>query len=155
MLFAKSSLSALLVSLCFSCLVVAQGDFFFTFEPGGQNQDQFKTIDVGDTGSLYIYWSTNGPADSDLDVGAFIDVFTDTPGFVEFTAAETFDYEITVAGVPVFNRLLDVNGGGGHAGPPGNLQPDFIDELSAFTVTGGPGILEAKQWQRRFSGFRI
>ena len=123
--------------------VVAQGDFFFTFAPGGANADNTGTFDVGDTGSLIVYWSTNGPNDSDLDVGAFIDVTSSTAGVIEFTAAETFDFEIQVGGQVVGNRIADVNGGGGSFGPADSVTADFVDELSAFTVVGGPGIIEA------------
>ena len=121
----------------------AQGDFFFTFQKGESNSDQEAFFQLGDSGSLWIYWSTNGPADSDLNVGAFIDIFTSESGIIEFTAAETFDFELTVGNQTVGNRLLDENGQGGLIGPPLDLAANFIDELAAFTVTGGPGILEA------------
>ena len=123
--------------------VAAQGDFFFTFAPGGANADNTGTFNVGDSGSLYVYWSTNGPNDSDLDVGAFIDVTSGTSGILEFTAAETFDFEITVGGQVTGNRILDAMGGGGSVGPADSVTADFVDELSAFTVVGGPGIIEA------------
>ena len=129
--------------------VSAQGDFFFSFEAGGANEDQKAEMSVGDTGSLYVYWSTNGPADSDLSVGAFIDVFTSADGIIEFTAAETFDYQITVAGTPIGNRNLDAMGGGGSVGPA-DTTANFIDEMAAFTVTGGPGILEANNGSGAF-----
>ena len=118
--------------------VFAQSDFFFSFDQAGPNTNQSRDFNVGDSGSLWIYWSTNGPADSDLDVGAFIDVFTSTSGVIEFTAAETFDYELLVAGMPV--GITRLNGEG--LGPAENLSADFIDELFAFTVTGS-GIVES------------
>ena len=123
--------------------VSAQGDFFFSFTEGGTNGDQAMDFEVGDTGSLYVYWSTNGPSDSDLNVGAFIDVFSSTSGVIEFTAAETFDYVISVGGQQTGNRILDANGGGGSVGPAESVSADMIDELAAFTVVGGPGIIEA------------
>ena len=123
--------------------VSAQGDFFFSFTEGGSNGDQAMDFNVGDTGSLYVYWSTNGPSDSDLNVGAFIDVMSTTAGIIQFTAAETFDYEITVNGTATGNRILDANGMGGAVGPAESVADDFINELAAFTVVGGPGILEA------------
>ena len=121
----------------------AQGDFFFSFSEGGPNEDQAMNFDLGDSGSLYLYWSTNGPADSDLSVGAFVDIFTTSSGVIQFTSAETFDFGINIAGTPIGNRWLDENGGGGSVGPAESVAADFINELSAFTVTGGPGILEA------------
>ena len=131
----------LLTTLLASCNVIAQGDFFFSFTAGGANSDQSMDFDVGDTGSLWVYWSTNGPADSDLDLGAIIDVFSSTSGVIEFTAAETFDFDIEVVGYDVGNRLCDANGGGCGL-LPGDVSADLVDELAAFTVAGGPGILE-------------
>ena len=122
--------------------VSAQGDFFFSFAEGGANENQTGEFAVGDSGSLFVYWSTNGPNDSDLNVGAFIDVFSSTSGVIEFTAAETFDYEITVGGQAIGNRILDAQGGGGSIGPADSVTADMIDELASFTVTGGPGIIE-------------
>ena len=114
---------------------VAQSDFFFSFDQGGPNADQSATFNVGDTGSLWIYWSTNGPADSSLNVGAFIDLLSSNTGVIEFTQAETFDYDITVGGVDIGNRWLDDNGGGGSIGQTADsITADFIDELHAFTV---------------------
>ena len=86
---------AICVFVCAAGSAVAQGDFFFTFLDGGPNVNQSASFQVGDTGSLYVYWTTNGPADADLSVGATIDVISDTAGIIEFTAAQTFDYLIT------------------------------------------------------------
>ena len=119
------------------------GDFFFSFTEDGANEGQEMEFVTGDTGSLFVYWSTNGPENSELDQGAFIDVLTDRAGVIEFTAAETFDFEITDAGTPVDNRWLDENGLDGFVGPAESIAANFIDELAAFTVLNGPGIVEA------------
>lgn len=128
---------ALSIALLGVLNVHAQGDFFFTSSQGGANQDQTVNLDVGDSGSLWLYWSTNGPADSDL-FGGFIDIFTSNSGVIEFTAAETFDYDFTVGGNPTgFTRWA-----GEGFGPSTDFTSDFINELAGFTVTGD-GILEA------------
>ena len=127
----------LLVSCVGASSVFAQGDFFFSFDQGGPNIDQSRNFNVGDSGSLWVYWSTNGPADSDLEVGAFIDVFSTNSGVIEFTAAETFDYDLLVGGEPSGDTRLNGEG----LGPANEVTPDFVDELVAFTVTGN-GILE-------------
>ena len=116
--------------------VFAQSDFFFSFDQEGPNTNQSRDFNVGDSGSLWIYWSTNGPADSELTVGAFIDVFTSNSGVIEFTAAETFDYDIVLGGQTIGTRL---NGEG--LGPAQDLTSHFINEFFGFTVTG-PGIFE-------------
>ena len=109
-------------------------------------------FEVGDTGSLWIYWSTNGPADSDLEIGAFIDVLSSNSGVIEFTAAQTFDFEIvrTDSGDGVGNRLQNANGAGGFAGPAMSVSADLVQELAAFTVTGGPGIIESNNGSGEF-----
>ena len=124
--------------------VSAQSDFFFSFTEGGTNGDQSMAFDSGGSGSLYIYWSTNGPANSDLDVGAFIDVATSTAGIIEFTAAETFDFDILVGDTPIGTRLA----GEGVGSVP--VESDFVDELAAFTVTGD-GILESNNGTGAFT----
>ena len=123
--------------------VSAQGDFFFAFNEDDANADASANFNIGDTGQLWVYWSTNGPNDSDLNVGAFIDVFSSNIGVIEFTAAETFDYQIEIPGHIPGNRLLNASGGGGSFGPAlGGVADNFIDELAAVTVTGGDGIRE-------------
>ena len=125
----------------------AVGDFFFSFQQNGPNNNQVQGFNPGDTGTLWIYWSTNGPADSDLDVGAFIDVISSTPGIIEFTAAETFDYELLDSSTGQLtgrSRLLNFG-----FGPNGNVLPDFIDELVAFTLHGS-GIVEANNGSSDF-----
>ena len=120
--------------------VSAQGDFFFSFAQDGANADQSMDFNIGDTGSLWVYWSTNGPADSDLSVGAFLDIFSSTAGVIEFTGAETFDYDLLVGGNP--SGLTRLNGEGFGPVDPADITANMIDEMPGFTVTGG-GILEA------------
>ena len=136
-----------------SSSVFAQTDFFWSTSALGQgasNEDVKVNLSNGDTGSLYLYFSTNGPADSDLSVGAFLDVATSQSGVIQFTRAETFDFAITVAGTPIANRWLDNMGGGGSAGETGTVGDDLIDEWNAFTVTGGQGILESNNGSGAF-----
>lgn len=73
--------------------------------------------------TIWVYWSTNGPADSDLSVGALIDVTTSTPGIIEFTAAETFDYTLLVGNAQFGTRWMNEG-----VGPALGVSPDFIDQ---------------------------
>ena len=135
--------------------VFSQTDFFWSFHDlndGATNSDAVGNFAIGDTGSLFMYYSTNGPADSDLSVGAFLDIATSQSGVIRFTDAETFDFAIhdTNTNLPIDNRWLDEKGGGGSAGHTGTVLDDFIDEWNAFTVTGGTGILEHNNGQGMF-----
>lgn len=136
-----------------SSSVFAQTDFFwstFNLNEGATNDDVKVELNNGDTGSLFLYYSTNGPADSNLSVGAFLDVATSAAGVIQFTRAETFDFNISVSGTPIDKRWLDDMGGGGSAGETGTVTDDLIDEWNAFTVTGGQGILETNNGSGAF-----
>ena len=140
----------LLITLAIACLtaspVGAQTDFFwspFELNSGATNSDASVNFEQGSSGSLFLYFSTDGVNDTDMWVGAFLDIATSVDGVIEFTRAETFDFAIVNNGTPVSNRWLDSQGGGGSAGETGTVTSNFIDEYHAFMVTGGLGILEA------------
>ena len=117
----------------------AQTDFFWSLSDlnnGATNSDEVATFNTGESGSLFLYYSTNGPADSNLDVGAFLDIATTNAGVIQFTNAETFDFSITTGGQNFNNRWQ-------YAGMTGTVTDDFVDELVAFVVASGTGILES------------
>ncbi|MEM9411501.1 MAG: PEP-CTERM sorting domain-containing protein [Planctomycetota bacterium] len=131
------------MAFAYSTCLQAQSDFFFSFERAGDNSDQSGVFNVGDSGSLWIYWSTNGPNDSDLDVGGFLDISTTNSGVIEFVQAQTFDYDILVNGnIDIGNRWTNDTGGGGSVGfTAASITSDFIDDLHAFTLMEA-GIIE-------------
>ena len=143
------------IVLIVSCIFVSnvsaqfQYDFFWSdMDLGSEalNQDLEIDLQVGEETTLFLYWSTNGPADSDISVGCAVDVMTSQTGIIRFESAESMDYDITIpsSGNADFgNRLTDDQGGGGFCGPAGIVENDMIVELIAFTVNGGPGVLEA------------
>ena len=123
----------------------AQSDFFWSLadlNSGATNSAVDAQFNQGDTGSLFIYYTTNGPANSDLSTGAFLDIESSNSGVIQFTGAETFDFRITENDTTIGYRWTDGLGGGGFAGPSNNFTDDFIDEFRAFTIAGGPGIQE-------------
>ena len=138
------------------CTTVASAQFEYDFfwsdknlNEGATNGDLVVNAEVGEVVELYMYWSTNGPADSDISVGCAVDVSTTQSGVVAFESAETLEFEIVVpsADVVIGARWQDADGaggygGGGYAGPTDAVSSDFIDLLWAFTVSGN-GILEA------------
>jgi hypothetical protein len=111
-------------------------DFFwstFGLNSGAVNSSMpVAFFSEGSSGSLFLYYDT---MTSEMDTGAFLDIATSTPGVIEFTAAESFDFPITVMGIPVDLRWGDAFGN------IGAVSPNFIDEFGAFTVINGTGIL--------------
>ena len=118
----------------------AQSDFFWSFNglnQGATNSNATGEFSPGSSGSIFLYYSTNGPANSDLSVGAFLDISTSESGIVRFTGAETFDFGISLFGFPLAMRWGDL------VGETSSVSDDLIDELAALTLFNGLGILEA------------
>lgn len=88
----------------------------------------------GDTGSLFLYYSTNGPINSNIELGAFLDIQTSKPGIINFTNAETFDFDLVVdeTGANVGARWEDSS----TFGQTGIVTANSIDQWSAFGAFG-------------------
>lgn len=131
-------LCAVIAVLISSGVTVAQSDFFLSFQnlnQGASNSNPVESFSPGDSGTLYLYWTTNGPADSDIDTGAFVDLQTTQSGVIQFTSAQTFNFNITLLGSTVGPRW-DVFGG------TAAVSDDAVDGLSAFVIFSGLGMKE-------------
>lgn len=118
-----------------------QTDFFWSLNglnQGAVNADLSVEIPAGTTSIAYLYYTTNGPANSDIGTGAFLDMVTSQTDVIQFNSAETLDFDITLFSQPVGQRWAD------SAGATGTVTDDAIDELSAFTIFSGSGILESQ-----------
>ena len=139
----------LLVALSFVSnpgVAKGQGDFFWsTALPGSGdvvNDDLEVNIGLGESRAIHLYWSTSGPLNSQLRVGAALDISTSQPGIIAFDSAETYDFDIVLADDPsiVVGRRWQDNAGGGYAGPAINgFSDDFIDRFAAWSILE-PGI---------------
>ena len=149
----KTAMMSLLSVLVLANCSVAQFDYDYFWSnrslgEGAVNEPQKIEVQVGQVVPLYLYWTTNGPADSDISAGCGVDVSTSEPGVIRFESAESYNIDILVQDIVVGTRWEDIDGGsgggyggGGFAGPAFDVQPDFIDGLIALTV-GNNGILE-------------
>ena len=154
-LFVQLIVIALFVNFAVDVADAQNLDFFFSdrsLNDGAINQNLQISAEEGSMISLYIYYTTNGLNNSELDTGGFLDLFfpsSATGG--RFVDGETFDFDIFETS-PLQDSGVDrwnVLGGGGLAGPPVSVDDDFI-ELAAFTVIGGTGIVEANNGQADF-----
>ena len=90
---------------------------------------------------------------SELSVGAFLDIFSNTAGVIEFGTAETFDFDLLVGGQP--SGLTRLNAEGiGTFDPEADLNS--YEEVAGFTVTG-QGIVNANNGSGVFTdaGFNM
>ncbi|MEM7248331.1 MAG: hypothetical protein AAF533_23555 [Acidobacteriota bacterium] len=116
------------------------GDFFWSTQPlnsGAPNGDLVADYTVGDTGTLYIYWTTNGPSASEMDTGGGLDITTSAAGVIQFLTAETHEFPIMEGPTQTGVRWGDA------FGPAGSVTSDAIDDLNAFSVVTGDGIINA------------
>lgn len=118
--------------------IFSQTDFFWSLNglnEGASNANLAVELPVGSTNTAYLYYTTNGPANSDITTGAFLDIITSQTGLIQFTNAETLDFGIELFGNPVGLRWGD------GVGVTGLVTDDAVDELAAFTIFSGSGIV--------------
>ena len=153
----KAACFCLIGILTLSSISVAQFDYDFfwsdrNLNEGAVNGELFVELNVGDTAELYLYCTTNGPADANVGPGSSVDVSTSASGIIQFESAESFDFEIVVVSAPdiaIGSRWLNPDGTGGFAGPANDVTPDFVDEIFAFTVSN-QGIQESNNGSGAF-----
>ena len=125
--------------------VFAQGDFFWStsdLNSGATNSAADLSLNVGDTASLYLYYST---VNSELDTGGGLDLSFTSNGVVNFTAAETFDFDIELASGPI-GAIIGQRWGTdvfpyGPVNPADSVTNDAVTGLNAFRVVTGSGII--------------
>ena len=105
----------------------------------GQDFGAFNTsagvgeFNAGTTGSIFVLYS---PMVSELDTGMFLDIASSQPGVIEFTQAESFDFDIvTAGGVPFAVRWGD------GFGDAEIVSSNSIESLGAVNIVGGTGML--------------
>ena len=125
-------------------------EIYLSFSAFGEGGAVGNTVNsdlmIGDTGSMYIYVDDG----YSIDTGAFLDVFNDNTGTAIFTGAEVFNPTIDVIpGDITINRRWQNSGAPNYDSDPvavneGTVTDGFIDEMKAFTVNQGTGLLPAQ-----------
>lgn len=115
--------------------VSAQNFFWSTLDlgQGAANADLTIDANVGDTGTVYLYYNDNG---QNITEGIDLDFGWDVTGVAGFTAAETFEADITLG--PMGPDLNDR--WGDQFGPAGNVTQDAVTGFTTINVVSGTGI---------------
>lgn len=72
------------------------GDFFWStsnLNEGAVNGPLDLNLSPGESVDLYLYYSTNGPSNTDIRIGYSVNVATSQNDIVRFTKAETFNHQ--------------------------------------------------------------
>ena len=116
-------------------------DFFWSEVGPGQGATNQSHLNVvagpGESVTLYLYYTTNGPLDSDLRIGALLDITSTDPSRVRFVSAEVLEFDIKVVDIVIEPRWDAIGG---------TVSDEMIDEFGAFSFFGS-GILEANDGQ--------
>ena len=117
-----------------------EADFFWSdkdLNQGAVNGPLSISAQPGDVVSLYLYYTTNGPSNQDLECGAIMDLATSDNGIIRFLNAESFNPPIEVQGIEIDRRWFSTNGTvcDGAGGEIGTVTDDFINEWGAFGLT--------------------
>ena len=134
-------LFAIMFAVWLPNLTVAQTDFFFStsaLNEGAINENLSAEFETGESASVYIWYTTNGPANSDISVGAILDIISQTTDVIQFTAAETFNFDVIVENGMDSQRWQDRG-----FGETGMVTDNFVDDLFSTRIGQGTGILEA------------
>lgn len=119
-------------------------DIFVSFSGFGDGDAATNTMNVdlteGSSGTAYIWVNDT----FSLDTGAFLDITNTDTSVLQFTGATVFNPDIVVTGgTPVDSRWQSFDSG--------DITAGFIDELNAFAVTDGTGILPSQTTGNTFS----
>lgn len=128
--------SLVLAIVAMSVSSVSAQNFFWSdagFENGAVNGD--LTIDTlaNPTGTVYLFYADNG---QNITEGLDLDFSWTADDVVEFTAAETFDFDITLgAKGPALNDRW-----GDSFGPASDVTPNSVTGFLTVNVVNGTGI---------------
>ena len=126
--------AVLLVCLLSGEFLFAQ-NFFWSlngFEDGAVNQSLTINTNTNAAGKVFLYYADNG---QDISDGIQLDFSWDRNGVVGFTAAETFEADLSLGIACVSDRWVD------HFGAASEINSEFVNNFLAVNVVGGSGIL--------------
>ena len=129
-----------LLLILFSNPCLGQTDFFWSFHnlgDGAENSDIEMTLSVGETATLYLYYSI---ANYEVSTGLGLDVASSSRGVIQFEAAESFEFDVAVE-IDGRDFVVGHRWGDGY-GAAGLVEADEILGLNAFTVVAGDGMIE-------------
>ena len=125
----------LLVGLLAMPVAAQQADFFWSSQSSGViNESLVMEVAQGESGTLFLWFTPNGPSDMNADVGAILDIATSQSDIIRFTGAESFEFPVAVSGVEIGTRWEAACGQ--TVGQVGAVEDDFINEWGAFTPFG-------------------
>lgn len=116
------------------------GDFFWStsnLNEGAVNGPISEILATGQTLTLYLYYSTAGPSNSEIRSGYSINVATSANGIVEFTQADTLNYSLQNLGRRWNYPLGNDPEAALAIAPAQSVESDLIVGLTGMGTPGG------------------
>lgn len=125
-------------------------DFFWSTRnlgEGAVNEDVTLNMESGETETLYLYYTTNGPNRTDIADGVSINVATTNPGIITFDDGGSLTFPIEISGFAIGTRWT-YPGAGQYIEDIGfqsanSVQDDLIIGITAMSLCQSNGILDA------------
>ncbi len=140
-----SMVLALVAFSASSIFAQTPGTFFWSasgLNSGAMNGAFNGNFNVGDTGSLFLYYDTNANVANDILLGGIdANLALDLGGVVNITGSQVFDFGVAVGGAELFRRW-SVEPGGATAGmgaiQNGTVAADgqSVDQFGAINLFG-------------------
>ena len=122
------------------------GDFFWStsnLNEGAVNGPIDLFLSPGESATLYLYYSTNGPSNTDIKAGYSVNVATSQNGIVQFNDAATLHHTFPFIGGSRWGFPRDNDGPDVTVGQAQSVSSDLIIGMTAINMLGGPGFSEA------------
>ena len=120
-------------------------DFFWSVEEPGSgnviNEDLVVTLVPGESQTINLYFTTDGPSQTELRFGGGLEIETSDSGVMQFDGGEAFEFDIVTAGGTFVESRWGSDTGVGFVGTAAVL-PDSLDMFDFFTILGA-GIVNA------------
>jgi len=122
------------------------GDFFWStsnLNEGAVNGPLDLSMEPGESATLYLYYSINGPSNSEIMAGYSVNVATSQNGIIAFTQAETFNHSLASnLNRWDFPESVLYDQAGASVAPAKSVESDLIVGLTAMGLINSRGFTE-------------
>ncbi|MEM9410627.1 MAG: dockerin type I domain-containing protein [Planctomycetota bacterium] len=129
--------------------IAGPSDFFWSTQnlgEGAVNQSLELNLPVGESRTLYLYYSLTGPSASEINDGASINVATSSEGTVTFEDGGVYNFPVQIFNTTVGQRWGYPTGSYSNSGffsSASSVEDDLIVGMTAMRIVQGDGMIES------------
>ena len=129
--------------------VAGPSDFFWSTESLGEgavNQSLDLTLSIGESRTIYLYYSLNGPSASEIDDGVSINVGASSASIITFEEGGVYNFPVQIADITISERWGYPTGGYSNSGffnSAFSVENDLIVGMTTMNIAQGDGMNES------------